>query len=277
MKRTPTCRCLAIVVCAFIEAAGALQGQTGETRQNPPAAAPGEQAGTPEISTSKGRISIGLRVRAFPLRAFSVMANDRSMNTTYISKTAYDWSFKTSSQSSSIGFGPAIEARLGARTTLTVELMFNRLGYTQITDVYSGTDDPTTTTDERLHSSTTENTRARLWDVPVMVHYQPARTSSLLGHFYVAAGATFRTVSNIKTNNDITNTDATTATNTIAAQPSRRSLLGAVVGLGFRFVDDYNFKVTPEVRYTRWSGATFGLNSAQSPRDQLEIGIALTR
>jgi hypothetical protein len=47
--------------------------------------------------------------------------------------------------------------------------------------------------------------------------------------------------------------------------------------MGFRFVDEFNIKVTPEVRYTRWNGETFNSSSTHSPRNQLEVGIAFTR
>jgi hypothetical protein len=81
----------------------------------------------------------------------------------------------------------------------------------------------------------------------------------------------------VRTTNNTTNADATTENNQIRAQVSKRTLIGATVGVGFRFVDEFSIKVTPEVRYTRWDGLTFGTDSTQSPRNQLEVGIAFTR
>ena len=43
-----------------------------------------------------------------------------------------------------------------------------------------------------------------------------------------------------------------------------------------RFVDDFGVKLTPELRYTRWRGATFDSDSTRMRRDELVIGIALT-
>jgi hypothetical protein len=54
-------------------------------------------------------------------------------------------------------------------------------------------------------------------------------------------------------------------------------LIGATVGVGFRFVDEFNIKVTPEIRYTRWNGMTFAQDSTRSPRNQLEVGIGFSR
>jgi hypothetical protein len=49
-----------------------------------------------------------------------------------------------------------------------------------------------------------------------------------------------------------------------------------VAGMGLRLVDDFNIKLSPELRYTRWMGATFDSESTRSRRNQLEVGIALT-
>ena len=65
----------------------------------------------------------------------------------------------------------------------------------------------------------------------------------------------------VRTTNNITNADGTLENNQIRAQVSKRTLIGATVGVGFRFIDEFNIKVTPEVRYTRWNGLTFGQDS----------------
>jgi len=52
--------------------------------------------------------------------------------------------------------------------------------------------------------------------------------------------------------------------------------VGGVAGFGFRFIDDYNIKVTPEFRYTRWLRSAFSLDSTQSPKNQIEVGFGLT-
>jgi hypothetical protein len=81
----------------------------------------------------------------------------------------------------------------------------------------------------------------------------------------------------VHTTTNITNADATTANNTIPAPVSKRLLVGATVGMGLRFIDEFNIKVTPEVRYTRWNGMTFNQDSTHSPRNQLEVGIGFSR
>ena len=236
--------------------------------QSPAAEKSGEEA--------PRRMSVGFRVRTLPVRSFSVMDNGHTMNTTTIAKTVYDLNYNTTSKSFLLGGGVAFEAAISRRIALTAELLFSRLRYDKVTDTYSGGDDPTTSNDERAHKTATENTKARLFDLPVLLHYEVGR-SGFLSHLYVSGGVTARNVSAVRTTNNITNADGTLENNQIRAQVSKRTLIGATVGVGFRFIDEFNIKVTPEVRYTRWNGLTFGQDSTRSPRNQLEVGIAFTR
>ena len=123
---------------------------------------------------------------------------------------------------------------------------------TESLDEYWGTDDPNTSNDERSHLNAKESTKARLFDLPVLLH-RNLGTSGFLSHVYLSAGATARNVSAVRTTNNITNADGTLANNQIQAPISKRTLIGGTVGIGFRFIDEFNIKVTPEVRYTRWN------------------------
>ena len=105
----------------------------------------------------------------------------------------------------------------------------------------------------------------------MLVNYRVSRS-----RMYVLGGAVARAVTNVRTTTDTT-ISGTTTTSQAHAQPSKRNVFGAVAGIGWRFVDDFNIKVTPEIRYTRWLGGTFASDSTQSPRDQLEIGIGFAR
>ena len=159
---------------------------------------------------------------------------------------------------------------------VSVEVIYDRLRYTKVTSISWGTDDPTTSNDERTHMFRNEDTRGMLWDVPVMVHYRGLRSSGLLSRMYVAAGAAGRTAMRISTSTTTTFPDTSTGTSKVVASPSKRNLLGGVVGIGFRIVDDFNINWTPEIRYTRWAGSTFGSDSTISPRNQLEVSLGFT-
>jgi hypothetical protein len=90
-----------------------------------------------------------------------------------------------------------------------------------------------------------EDTRAVLWDVPVLVHYRGLFSSGPFSNMFLSAGAAFRTVTKVKSSTAIPYPDTSTATDLTTAAPSRRSLVGAdstispknqlEVGLGFTF------------------------------------------
>jgi hypothetical protein len=87
---------------------------------------------------------------------------------------------------------------------------------------------------------------------------------------------TGRTISSIRTTLKTTFPDTSISTTTLAARPSKRNLIGGTIGLGFRAVDDFNINWTPEIRFTRWAGSTYGSDSTLSPRNQLEVGLGIT-
>jgi hypothetical protein len=255
---------------------------TAAPAQNPPA---GEQTTAPanppaskkeERTQAPRHLSVGLRARVFPDRSLSVMGSQTLLTTTTVPPVNRDWNFTTTSHSSIWGIGPAVEYAVSPKLTFTLEVIYQKLNYTKETSIAWGTDDPTTTTDERTHMFRNETTKANLFDVPLMVHYKGLRSTGPFSKVFVAAGVTGRTVSSIKTTLLTTFPDTSTATTNPATRPSRRTLLGGVAGIGYRVTDDFNINWTPEVRYTRWAGSTFGSDSTVSPRNQLEVGLGIT-
>jgi hypothetical protein len=53
-----------------------------------------------------------------------------------------------------------------------------------------------------------------------------------------------------------------------------RTNIGATAGAGLIAKDDFGIIVSPEVRYTRWMGDTFGSNTLGTQRNQLEITVS---
>jgi len=207
----------------------------------------------------------------------SVMGSQTTLTTTAArNEPVRDWNFNTTSQSPFWSAGLAAEYQPGQNWTLTAELMYSQLKYTKYTAVSWGTDDPSTTVDERTHMFFTEATKANLFDVPVMLHHRGLRSSGPLSKVWFGFGAAGRSISSIRTSLTTENTDATTAVTSVPVRPSRRTLVGGVVGIGFRVVDDFNINWTPEIRFTRWAGSTFGSDSTVSPRNQLEVGLGIT-
>lgn len=207
------------------------------------------------------RLSFGGRVNGDP---FNILSN-KSVNLT--PSTTVTEAISTANNYQKISYGPSLEFRITHKFAVNGELLYHRLNYTQtnqITDTVNG------------NTGITENTRASLWDIPVMLRYRGLSESGFLSKFYFAGGGALRRVGHISTSTATNLPGGTTTTSSVATVPSRRDLPGAVVGVGLRLVDDFNIKLSPELRYTRWMGATFDSNSTRSNRNQLEVGIALT-
>jgi hypothetical protein len=217
------------------------------------------------------QMTFGIRLRGFPVGALSQLGD----KITHAAGTP-EWLYNTTSRCPAIGFGPAMERKLTEHVTLTGEILFQRLKYNKTVDVWWGTDDSSTTADERFHSIREETTKASLWDFPLLVHFEKFSIPNVPSKLWLAGGVTFRALSSVQTTNKILNEDGTSSTNDNRAEPNKRYLVGLTVGAGFRFLDDYHTRVTPEIRYTRWSGRTFSSETTRTPSNQLEVGLALT-
>ena len=76
----------------------------------------------------------------------------------------------------------------GTEVEVFVEVLFDRMKYTKFTNIAWGTDDPATTNDERSHLFRSEDTRASLWDVPVLAQYR-GFGAGRWSKFYLTGGA----------------------------------------------------------------------------------------
>ena len=212
-------------------------------------------------STGWRRFSFGGRVNGYP---FNVLQNhDVNFNVT---ATNQAWAISTTNNYLKIAFGPSLEVRLFRGFSLCGEFLYHRLDYTKTSQV---------TVDGNV-TAITEQTRATLWDAPMMVRWRGLAETGFLSRLYFAGGGAIRDVSHINTSNQTTYPGGATSSNNIPAVPSARNLPGAVAAVGMRFVDDFGVKLTPELRFTRWLGATFDSDSTRSRRDELVVGIALT-
>lgn len=218
-------------------------------------------APTPEAA-QKGwrRLSFGFSIAGYP---FNVLNNkDTNINTTNPVGT-YDVS--TSNTYQQVGIGPALEFAVTKKFSLAAELYYHRVTYSQIATITVGTN----------VSTVTVATNARLFDLPVMLRYRGLRETGPLSKIYFAGGGSLRDVSHIHTTTTTDFANGTTGVDYTPVTPTEKLAKGAVVGVGFRLVDDFNIKLEPEIRYTRWFGSTFDSYSTRSRRGQLELDLAL--
>jgi hypothetical protein len=212
------------------------------------------------------RFSYGFRIRAFTSNGF----DDRTLQ---LSNTQANTSqaISTTTTSSRFRLGPAIDLNLSRNLSIQAEAYFQGLQYTTETKNYTGTSTSTGT----LKSTVTELTKTSFWDFPVLLRYRGLSEHRLLSQTIVEGGFNVRALTRIRTGTETLNADSTTAYNEIPA-PGNRLVRGAVAGIGFQFVDGYNIKTTPEIRYTHWFGTTFQSQSSRSRTDQLELGLSFS-
>jgi hypothetical protein len=212
------------------------------------------------------RFSYGFRIRALTSNGFddqSLKLSDTKANTSQ--------AISTTTTSSRFRLGPAIDLNLSRKLSIQAEAYFQGLQYITETKNYTGTSTDTGT----LKSTITERTKTSFWDVPVLLRYRGLSEHRILSQTIVEGGFNVRKLTRIRTGTETLNADDTTAYNEIPAA-GNRLVKGAVAGIGFQFVDGYNIKTTPEIRYTHWFGATFQSQSSRSRTDQIEIGLSFS-
>lgn len=207
------------------------------------------------------RISFGGRVNGYP---FNVLNNkDVNFNVTAANQA---WAVSTVNNYLKIAVGPSLEIRLFRGFSFCGEFLYHRLNYTQTSQV---------TVDGNV-TAIVEQTKATLWDIPMMIRWRGLAETGFLSHIYFAGGGAIRDVAHIHTNTQTTPPGGATTSSNVPTVPSAQKLPGIVGAVGMRFVDDFGIKLSPELRYTHWLGATFDSNSTRSRRDEIAVGIALT-
>lgn len=237
-----------------------------------------QPAGTPDSKEEPRprayvrRISIGATLSVMGL---NVVPGRNLSNVT--TSPAVDAVYTTTAASQRIGYGAVVQVALTERFALNISLLTRRIGYQMNSDIYTGIDNPTTTADERKHTVRNEDTRARVYDLPVMIQYYGRDRHAPKLRWFVEGGGSARRVSNIKTSIDTTiNDGATSCCDVIPTTPAKRTARGLVAGAGVYFKDDFGIHIVPEVRYTRWMGQTFQSFSTGTQRNQIEAMVSLT-
>jgi Outer membrane protein beta-barrel domain len=220
------------------------------------------------------RPSIGFQVFYFGTPFFKT-------NTTTVSETTpviANYTYVGGTSSPKLAVGLTGEYRLTDRWSVGLEFRFHHVDFSQTTTILSGVVNPNASTDDQQPITLTQHTQASYWEVPVLAHYYGLRRSGLLTHAFATGGWEFRYISNIRTGTDFSYPGGGTYYDEIPVSSGRDTQFGAVVGLGLRFIDAFNIKVSPEVRFIRWMGATFqgqgqGFSAAAN---ELEGGIGIS-
>lgn len=291
---------LALALLSGVALQAQVQAPQGPAQAQPPAAQAGQAPATkPEAPTAKPAQSAPaargaqaaprmlknpVYVRRFSLGvALSVqgltMMKPNTVNPVTKSP-AVDALYKSSELSHRVGYGATAQLVLTERFALTAGFFVRRIGYLLNSDIFSGTDDPNTLdVDERTYTVKNENTRARLYDIPVLVRYYAKDRHESGPRAFFELGGAVRRLSHISTWTDSSvNGAAFVCCSQTPAGFHSKTSRGAVAGFGVQINDPIGIRVVPEVRYTRWFNEPFHttLTGLRTRRDQVEGMISLT-
>lgn len=169
------------------------------------------------------------------------------------------------------GGGLTVNARIYRSFWLSVGAIYRYTGYDAMFNINDTNED-----------SFVERSRVRLVDFPVLVRYS-GRKWNLSKYTFYELGAVLREGISRKTTTNWTEVGGTefgpAPPGYFSGVTYKRDIIGAVAGAGVIGRDDFGIIVSPEVRYTRWMGDTFGssiLGSSilGSQRNQLEITVS---
>ncbi|HMD70889.1 MAG TPA: porin family protein [Bryobacteraceae bacterium] len=217
------------------------------------------------------RPSIGVRAEYFGSRFFKTAAA-----TEHTTAPIADYNFSAWAGTGKFAIAPTLEYRLTKRLSLGAEMQFHYAEYSQTTQIRTGLVNPNSSVDDRKVTTLLDSTKADYWDVPLLAHYYGLRKKGLLTKSYLSAGLELRHVGRVRTGNEITNADGTTAYNENPDSPRHTNDYGLVVGLGLRWVDDFKVKVAPEIRYIRWQGSTFEGPAFRSQVNEIQGGLGIS-
>jgi len=173
------------------------------------------------------------------------------------------------------GAGVAIQVTVTNRFAVAVNAIVRQAGFAISSNIIEGVDLPNTATDERKYFIETEDTHAYYMDLPLLVRFYGKSHRKEGKRWFVEAGGTMRHVWNVKTSITTETIDGVSCCINTPTRPHKQNALGATVGAGMHFADDFGIRIIPEVRYTRWLNETFQKYGAHSRRDQVEIMITI--
>jgi opacity protein-like surface antigen len=168
--------------------------------------------------------------------------------------------------------GVTMQLMLTGRIGIGADLMRSRLGFREKTETRVGTDNTATVTDERKLTTTEEQTRVVVYDLPILGRYYSKDRFEEGWRWFVQGGVTARRAGKTVT---FTKVDDKCCQQ-IPRAALHRQTTGITAGGGIQAMDAYGIKVMPEIRYTWWRTRQFDLRSAKSARHQVEVGIGIT-
>lgn len=227
--------------------------------------------GADETAKPLRRLTLGIHVNYFPFPLIKTSYLVQVLNNPVEQDNSY-----AASDSPKWGPGVMAEYRLSNHVSLAAELHFHHEDYTVTDNILSGYNTSTTGGDNRPLTTTVHYSQINVFEVPLLAHYYGLWSHGWKSHIFVSGGGQLLRVGKIRTGNDFTYPNGATDYNENAAIPNKVNNVGAVVGLGMRFVDEFHIRIAPEARYIRWQAPSILGTAYRSAANQLEANLSLS-
>lgn len=168
--------------------------------------------------------------------------------------------------------GAVVEIRLNSHFSVVAEGMYHPVKYRLVTTTTYQTPVPRGV----LLTVEQEDTKSRVFDIPVMVKFRKFTATGPLSHAFVEGGGALRLLTNVRSGTTLTYSDASTKTNQTSAYPIKQRVTGLTAGAGLTFTDELGIHVTPEARYTYWMDTNYKLPGIGFPKSQMEVGLSFS-
>jgi len=229
--------------------------------------------GADDTSTPLRRLTVGIHVMYFPTR----LVNTRNViQITENTNPVAQYNYTASTNSPKWGPGAMVDYRLTKHLALGGEIHFHHVDYQENAEILTGINTSTTGGDNRPVTNTVTYSQVNYYEFPLLAHYYGFWSHGWKKHIFFTGGMELRHVGKIRTGNDFTYPSGATDYNENPATPNKVNTVGAVAGLGMRFVDEFHIRLSPEMRFIRWQAPTLQGASFASVTNQLEAGLSIS-
>jgi hypothetical protein len=213
------------------------------------------------------RFSAGISLNIAP---FNFMGKENTVTKPANTNPPLEIDSAVDPQGGRFGLAATLQVAVSNRMAVAIQPAYRKVRFHGFIQEYVGVDNSSTIIDERVKTEINEDTKAVFFDVPVLVRrYSKSRFDRGPRWFY-EAGPAMRFTRNVTMDRSTVTPKGDTIKDNIPLAYNSTTV-GASIGIGGQFIDDFGIRAVPEVRYTRWFGRSFDDYHGHSRQNQIEI------
>jgi hypothetical protein len=239
--------------------------------QAPQAQPPGQ---TPEVLEERAyvrRFSAGLTLSITP---FPPMAADQ-MGETSAGPPAVELRSDVDANSRPFSYGAVLQVALTERLALAVQPTIKKVDTHTLLQRFEGTDNSSTSFDDRDKTETDEIITARHIDIPILLRLYSKDRHERGGRWFFEGGPVMRTTQKARVARRIFPPEGGEIKENVPF-PHKNGAFGVTAGIGGQLIDDFGIRAVPEVRYTRWVTKAFDSLEGRTRSSQIEFVFSLS-